>query len=348
MVASDGAFDELEEDVTATTTGDLFVGAYEACVVGKDAADNESAEDCDDFDVTPATLGIVYNGEYLDLNGSPTTMKATVTGPGACPIGAEVKFYRDNGSGGWTALGTASTNGSGVATLSNADIPYGVWDVKVEVDDQDVGGTTAAECLGAIDDTEMIVVADPNASSTGGGFYMMNEHPSISGDSPKANFGYTAQRKFDKQLDDYITTGNLLWMHKGHWRLKGKITEGGKLPDGACPYNVFDVYPAALTDLLACAVFAGEGTLYEYNESYNPYCLSYLPCGQQWINPQTVEFMLAAYDGGSARECKGRGNKCKDVLKPDAFGLIAVEPDDISPSEGNFLIQLKGGNLVVR
>jgi len=217
------------------------------------------------------------------------------------------------------------------------------------VGDQNVDLDGDAECLGASDE-DMLVVADPNASSTGGGFYMLNYNPAYSNGNPGAHFGYTAQRKYDKQLDEWFTTGNLLWMHKGHWRLKGNITEGGKLPDGACPYDPLDVYPSDymdyVTGTLTCAAFGGDGTLYEYNESYNPLCPSYLQCGMQWINPEDVSFMFVAYDGGSAKACKGK--RCKEVDRPDAFGLIEVDPVDIGDSGGEFVIQLKGGNVVVR
>ena len=99
MSATDGDFDEMSEGLTATIAGPLGVDSYQVCVRATDAADNTSdGEDCDTFAVTTASMTVAFSGEYLDLNGQPTTLKATVSGAGACKAGATVNFYVDGGT----------------------------------------------------------------------------------------------------------------------------------------------------------------------------------------------------------------------------------------------------------
>jgi hypothetical protein len=264
MSATDGAFDSKSENLTATLGG-LNVKTYEVCVRARDVADNTSdGMACDTFDVNAAQLGIAFAGQELDLDGAPTQLKAEVTGP--CSSGAEVEFFADSGSG-YGSVGTASTDTSGVATL-NAALLVGVHDIRVEVDDQDLGVDSAPECLGD-SDTGITAVADPKASSTGGGWYKID---SLS--PPRVNFGYTAQREYNKKLDVYSTSGNLLW-----------------------------------------------------------------------INPiPHTPFVIFVNDGGTSRECVSK-KKCKDVEKPDQFG-IQMELESV-PAE-SYPVYLNGGNLVVR
>jgi hypothetical protein len=323
MSAADGAFDEFSESVTATISAPV-VGNYRVCVKATDVADNISdGTACDTFDVTPAQLSIAFAGQELDLDGAPTQLKAEVTGP--CSSGAEVEFFADVGSG-YASVGTADTDTSGVATV-NAVLPVGVHDIKVKVDDQDMGGDSAPECKGDTD-IGITVVADPKASSTGGGWYKVDATP------PRVNFGYTAQRKYNKKLDEYSTSGNLLWMHQDSYRLKGVIDSGGMLPEEMCD-----------PEFAACAAFAGEGTLYEHNPAYDPACLPTEYCGLEWINPSpNTPFVIFVNDGGTSRECVSK-KKCKDVEKPDQFG-IEIELESI-PAESD-PVYLNGGNLVVR
>ena len=324
MSAADGAFDELSEDLTATLSG-LFVKTYEVCVRATDIEDITSdGTACDTFDVTAASLSIAFAGQLLDVDGSPTELKAEMAGP--CSSMAEVEFSADLGSG-YVSQGTATADTSGVATR-DVSLASGVYDIRVEVAGQDLGGDAALECLGDTD-TGIAVVADAKASSTGGGWYKVEGL-----NPPRVNFGYTAQTKYDKKLGEEGTKGNLVWMHQDSWRLKGVINAGGKLPDEMCG-----------SEFAECAAFAGEGTLYEYNPDYNPLCPSYLPCGQEWVNPSAnTPFLFFANDGGTSRECLNK-NKCKEVEKPDQFG-IRIELESV-PAESE-PVYLNGGNLVVK
>jgi hypothetical protein len=237
-----------------------------------------------------------------------------------------VEFFVDLGSG-YVSQGKDTTDTSGVAT-KQVSLPSGVYDIRVEVEGQDLGGDDAVECDGDTD-IGITVVADAKASSTGGGWYKIDGLT-----PPRVNFGYTAQTKYDKKLGEDVTKGNLVWIHQDSWRLKGVIDAGGKLPDEMCD-----------TEFSSCAAFAGEGTLYEYNPNYDPLCAPNLPCGQEWVNPSpNTPFLFYAKDGGTSRECVSK-KKCKDVEKPDQFG-IRIELESV-PAESD-PVYLNGGNLVVK
>jgi len=324
MTAADGAFDETSEDLKATLSG-LMVKTHEVCVEATDQGGNTSdGTACDTFDVTAAQLEVAFVGQLLDIDGAPTELTAEVTGP--CSSGADVKFLADFGSG-YEYQGKAEADLSGVATLT-ADLPVGIHDVKVEVGDQDLGGDSAPECKGD-SDTGLIVVSDARASSNGGGWYKIDGLT-----PPRVNFGYTVQTKYNKKLDEYTTSGNLLWMHQGNYRLKGVINAGSKLPDQACP-----------NEFAACAAFAGEGTLYQHNPAYDPECIQEYGCEPEWINAiPSNAFVFFVNDGGIVEECLNK-KKCKEVELPDQFG-IAIAIENVSGETDP--VDLSGGNLVVR
>ncbi|NHA13987.1 hypothetical protein [Thioalkalivibrio sp. XN279] len=325
MSAADGAFDGTSEDLTATLTG-LMVKTHEVCVTATDQGGNTSdGTVCDTFDVTAAQLEVGFVGQLLDIDGAPTELTAEVTGP--CSSGADVEFFADSGSG-YESQGTAEANTSGVATLKDVFLPVGIHDITVEVGDQDLGGDSAPECTGD-SDTGITVVADTRASSTGGGWYKIDSLT-----PPRVNFGYTAQTKYNKKLDEYSTSGNLLWMHQDNYRLKGVINAGGKLPDEACPAG-----------FSTCAAFAGEGTLYQHNPAYDPDCEEPYGCEPEWINAiANNPFIFFVNDGGVVLECLNK-KKCKEVEQADQFGIeIALESLDAESDP----VYLNGGNLVVR
>jgi hypothetical protein len=324
MTAADGAFDATSEDLTATLSG-LMVKTHEVCVTATDQGGNTSdGTACDTFDVAAAQLEIAFVGQLLDSDGAPTDLTAEVTGP--CAGGADVEFFVDSGSG-HVSQGTVEANPSGVATLT-ASLPVGVHGIKVKVGDQDLGGDSAPECKGD-SDTGITVVPDSRASSTGGGWYKIEGLT-----PPRVNFGYTAQTKYNKKLDEYSTSGNLLWMHQDNYRLKGTINAGGKLPDEACPAG-----------FSACAAFAGEGTLYQHNPAYDPDCMEPYGCEPEWINAiPNNPFIFFVNDGGMVEECLNK-KKCKEVELTDQFGIeIAIE----NVSGESDPVYLNGGSLVVR
>ena len=338
MNAADDAFESASEGVTATLSG-LSAGTYQVCVRASDVGGNTSEisgdvemGDCDAFEVAAAELGIAFVGELLNADGDATQLQAQVTGPAACAIGSEIYFSRRlDEEGGREDLGYAISDESGMAALQ-VPLAVGVHEITVEVEAQYLGGDgdSEPECLGDTD-TGIMVVADARASSTGGGWYKIEGLT-----PPRVNFGYTAQTKYNKKLDAYSTSGNLLWMHQDNYRLKGTINAGGKVPVEGCPEG-----------FAACAAFAGEGTLYQYNEAYEPDCdpESEYGCEPEWINAiPNNPFIFFVNDGGIIEECLNK-KKCKEVVQPDQFGIeIAIE----NVSGESAPVYLNGGNLVVR
>jgi hypothetical protein len=338
MSADDGAFNGPSENVTYTRPGNQPAGQpRQFCVRATDTAGNTSdGFDCVNYTVTAAQLTVTFDGEEFDLDGRPTSLKATVSGgPSSCYSGKTLTFnvQSDEAGGPYAGAGKdilATVGSDGKASIQE-NLPLGyVYEVEASFPNQNLGGSTAHECLGD-SDTGITVVADPNASSTGGGWYKVDGLT-----PPRVNFGYTARSKYSKRTEEWTTTGNVLWMHQNNYRLKGTILNGGNLPDEYCEGQ---------GDFLACAAFEGEGTLYERNELYDPCCNPYDYCGMEWVNPMPVTFLFVAHDGGSSKECKGKGNKCKDVPKPDEFGM-EIDITSIDAETGP--IELHGGNLMVR
>jgi hypothetical protein len=335
MVAEDGEFNSGTEGLKATLGG-LSAGTYQICVRAADAIGNTSAitgdvtkSDCASFNVAAAKLGIAFIGELLNMDGDATQLTAQLAGPDSCAMGAQVFFsaiLSDDEY--WESESEVYSDDSGLARLS-ADLPLGIHEINVEVGDQynDGEGDSVPECSGSAD-TGITVVTNSRASSTGGGWYKVEGLA-----PPRVNFGYTAQTKYNKKLGEYSTSGNVLWMHQDNYRLKGTINAGGKLPDESCP-----------EDFAACAAFAGEGTLYLYNEAYDPECVGDY-CEPEWINAiPNNPFIFFVNDGGVIEECLNK-KKCKEVEQPDQFGIeIAIEALDAESEP----VYLNGGNLVVR
>ena len=77
MAASDGVFDEVAEDVTATITAPAEAGIYSLCIDGTDALDNVGDDECIMFVVYDPDGGFVTGGGWID---SPTgAYKETAT-----------------------------------------------------------------------------------------------------------------------------------------------------------------------------------------------------------------------------------------------------------------------------
>ena len=235
----------------------------------------------------PVALTVSFDGEFYDLNGAPTTLKATVSGGlPACIEDKPVLFRWEQSpaTAPYDSGDSAPANSSGVATTVQTLAPGFIYEVEVEVEDVDIGGDSDPECLGD-KDVGMTVVADPNASSTGGGWYKV---PAVA--SPRVNFGYVANVKYDRKRDETATSGNVLWVNTGKWRLQGKISSSGVI---ACPS----------VDFSACAVFGGMATLYEHNPDYPAIS------PDEWINPQELTpFAFTVQDGGTSRVCTSKKN----------------------------------------
>jgi hypothetical protein len=80
MAATDGAFDEITEDVTATLGSGLPVGVYEICVSGTDAAGNIGPEECILLAVYDPSGGFVTGGGWIDSPGGAYVADPSLTG----------------------------------------------------------------------------------------------------------------------------------------------------------------------------------------------------------------------------------------------------------------------------
>lgn len=311
---------------TASVSG-LSAGTYFACYKATDSFGNVTAPTtyttgdpaCTEFSVTADQMMITFDGQFVDEDGGQTTLTATVT-PTACGTGATVIFEYTNLLTNVTQTATVTANGSGVASTAVTLDPGVAYDIEVSVADRDLGGSADPECL-ADSDMGSTMVLDPNAASSGGGWYAA---PVASG-SPRVNFGYTVNLKFNKKTGLTTVSGNLLWHNNEDSRLKGTITSYGKVACQTVEGTTFGT----------CALVGGTGMLYDYNPSYDPMD----PASQVWINGRSVTFSFLAYDGGVVTIRKKKNNK------PDAFGLtIAGQSVDAESAP----MLLKGGNLIVK
>ena len=80
MAATDGDFDEVVEDVTATMAGGLPVGVYNICVSGTDAAANTGSEECTFLAVYDPSAGFVTGGGWIDSPAGAYVVDSSLTG----------------------------------------------------------------------------------------------------------------------------------------------------------------------------------------------------------------------------------------------------------------------------
>jgi hypothetical protein len=275
------------------------------------------------FHVEPAEMFIRFDGQYIDEDGPPTQLAATVSGgPSECYDGATVNFDYQNLLTGATGSTSGTTDGSGVASVVQSLDRGAVYDVSTTVEARDFAGTDAPECMSAWD-SGTTVVADPNAASTGGGWY---KAPRAT--PPKVNFGYVVNAKIDRRTGVTTISGAINWINNNTHRLKGTISSYGKVACSTVGTNTFR----------ACAQVSGTGTVWEYNDAYDPED----PGSEEWINPVTSPFTFLAYDGGTASASKKGGPKQQ---KPDAFGMRL---DGVAIDAESTPVLLSGGNLTVK
>lgn len=317
------------------SSGDAYDGTYVATVVrpyvgtyvaGFQATDTyanaTTAAGTAMFVVTPAQLGVTYDGQFVDPDGGSTTLSATVSGPAGCTTGATVRFtWTDMANPADVTTRDASTNAMGVASVTTTLVIGDLYDVEAAVLPCDLGGSADPEALGDTD-VGTTVSPDPNAASGGGGWYKTSSPP------PKVSFGYTLRAKYVKRTATTTYSGNLLWVNNDVNRLKGTLTSYGAV---TCPTV------GSLT-FTGCREMSGTGTLYDANPAYDPAD----PESEAWINPRTVTFTFTVADGGTASLAKKGGPK---QAKPDAAGLW-IDGESV-PAESD-PIALNGGNLVVR
>jgi hypothetical protein len=172
-----------------------------------------------------AATSLLYNGPQIVNAGDSFQPAARLSSPrAACVSGQPISFTLDrdptNGAAGPYALGTATTNSSGQATLaaiSTTGWQEGIYDLTATF-----SGT--ASCLASSDEATL-TVASPGESATGGGWY------TLSG-SGRLNFGFTVRKVDASCQSDCAYKGQLLLINNGKWRLKGTLDTYSKLATG--------------------------------------------------------------------------------------------------------------------
>jgi hypothetical protein len=280
---------------------------YEGDSLYKDSKDNGLTNEC--FTVNPASATVVYTGLFDGVEGTPTTLSATVTSSyEACAKNRAVTFDLDGALSDTSASATtgSTTTGSYTGTASTTKtLAADAYDVTASVDDKDLGSDGIPECSADDSDEAILMVAQAGSDAHGGGWYK------VTGASPpRVNFGFAVKKQKDGSFK-----GQLLWMNNEHWKLKGTITGYGKF---TCPTS----------DGLVCGVATGTGTLYEWDSGTGT-----------WVNPQTVGFAAKFWDGGQTSCAK---KNCTKQERPDWFGMeiaaVAIAPES-SPQ------QLMGGSI---
>jgi len=80
MAASDGAFGEVAEEVTATVVAGLPVGVHNICVFGIDVAGNAGGDECTFLAVYDPSAGFVTGGGWIDSPAGAFALDPTLTG----------------------------------------------------------------------------------------------------------------------------------------------------------------------------------------------------------------------------------------------------------------------------
>ena len=197
-------------------------------------------------------------------------------------------------------------------------------------------------------DVAVLTVVEPGGVTNGGGTYK----PERTGGSqwsgnPRVNFGYSVTKTVRTKAGVTTTTyrGQLLWLNKGQFRIKGTIfsqTTGtaGAYGTFTCPAAFLATLPAGATGT-KCGSFTGEGVLQQWSDE-----LGWVSPG---IFPSAITFTGVAYDAGQLKSCKGKGKlaTCSLTEVPgDWFGIQVNEVPNTALRE-SAPTRLTGGSLRV-
>jgi hypothetical protein len=291
-----------------------------------DNATNSTTTGTTTFTVAKAASSVLPISDPYDIDdGTTTTITAQVSSSASqCISGRTVQFWVDlNGDASFGAgemVGTALTNGSGVATLTFA-IAHGVYDVRLVV-------TESLDCLATSTEFGLAVVG-PGETASGGGWYHFRQ-----GGTPRVNFGFTVKKDCgipgrptcpsDPTLIPY--KGQFLAINTARWRVKGDLNSFGT---ASCPSSLLTANPSLL-----CGSARGSGKLYWWDQTLNAGL-------GDWVLKANVTYTFTFYDGGAGRN--GANN-------PDYAGLVIVAYTPLS-SEGtlpNSTPQnMRGGNVKI-
>lgn len=242
---------------------------YSGLAPGSHTFDVRAIDGAGNVDPTPAsytweitaTTSLLYNGAQIVNVGSSFQPAALLSSPAAaCVSGKTIGFSLDsnptNGAPGSYSLGSATTNGSGQATLGAVNTTgwmEGIYTIRA-----DFAGTPGCE---ASFDEATLTVASPGNSATGGGWYTLPG-------SGRVNFGFNVRKVDNKCKNDCAYKGNLLLMNNGKWKLKGALDTYSKLATGeGAASGIGDLYwwDASLNGGLGDWALAQSGVAYTIN-----------------------------------------------------------------------------------
>jgi hypothetical protein len=212
----------------------------------------------------------------------------------SCYQGQTVTFYVDS-----VVAGSSTTGSDGKVSLTIPLATNETYDITVEF-----GGTAA--CL-ASSASGTVTVAPSASVASGGGWYLPN------GSEDRAQFGFVANRKYNKKTGKYVVSGELEWRFEKAARLKSAA--------------VTQIGYTTITGYTKCALVSGTAELQLWDSSTST-----------WLSPSVVNFVATACDGGTGR----KGGKKYD--KPDAFGVSII--GQTVPGESG-AIRLGGGSIKV-
>ena len=167
----------------------------------------------DNIDKATTSLVLTVNPQLLLVGGS-FNMQATLSSddsPSLDLSGMTITFSLDLDPGTGTDLGSENTNGSGVASKN---VLTTSWEGNVYTITAVYAGDD--NIVGSSDDAT-VVVAEPGAAATGGGFIA---------DNGRTNFGFTV-----KMVEGTTNTykGRFVIVNNGKWRMKGTLDTYGTL-----------------------------------------------------------------------------------------------------------------------
>lgn len=197
-----------------------------------DLAQNALAGDASDSWTTQkSATQLLYTGTQIVNVGASFTPSAKLTSPmAACVPGQTITFALDanplNGAAGEYVIGTAVTNGSGIATapsVSTAGWLEGVYTLTASF-----AGNSF--CLASHDEATF-TVASPGSAATGGGWYTVPA-------AGRVNFGFTVRRV--PNTETY--RGQIVVINNGKWRLKGQLDTYAKTGGSGASSGVGDLF----------------------------------------------------------------------------------------------------------
>lgn len=255
----------------------LGSGSHTFQVRAKDAAGN--------VDPTPASYtwnieisavtSLLYNGaQVVDVGSTFQPAAKLSSSAAACVSGKQIDFSLDldptTGDPGPYSLGSATTNGSGQATLGAVNTAG--WIESIYTIRADFAGTSGCE---ASFDEATLLVASPGNAATGGGWYTLPG-------SGRISFGFNVRKVDNKCKNNCAYKGNLLLMNNGKWRLKGTLDAYSKLANGS-------------------GAASGVGDLYWWDASLNG------GLGDWALAQSDVAYTVNFFDGGGKGKGKNSG-----------------------------------------